>query len=614
MTNNDGPMSGDPGAELGETGDADLIARTRDGDRAAFGELWRRHYRSGITVARSVTSTLDPDDLVQEAYARIYQSILKGGGPTGSFRAYLFTSIRNTAAGWGRARRETTIDELESVEDPATSEQAAEDALDRSLTVQAYRSLPTRWQEVLWYSEIERMKPADIAPLLGMKAAAVSQLAFRAREGLREAWIQAHLRSVGDGSDHAWTIERLGAFARNNLGPRDTAKLEKHLLECTRCTIVAAEAKDVGGRLALVLLPLTVGISGTAAYLAALQTAAPTIAVAAMPSSVVDRAVIAGGSGTAGAAGVGSGAASGTGGAGAAAGAAVGTAAAGTAGGGILSGFGALIGIAAVGVVVAGAVVAAAVVPGLMGPGATPGAPAMVQPADGGDDTPIAGGPIVLPSVEPSETPTPEPTDPEPDSDVDIAPPPRTQRPTAPPVEPTTPPVPEVPAEPEPEEPGPEEPTGPEVPEEPEPGGPEEPEPGGPGAEEPTDPEAPEEPTDPEEPGTEEPTEPEPPTAPEGVPAVAAVHSYLELVGFTMVVQVEGTPGITVVVKIDGEDRASTELNADGVGTLTFAVSDTEWLTSGMQFFYRADGVDGEPLGAETDTPLFWSLQPWDFG
>ena len=94
MTTNDAPPS------VTELGDADLVLRTRSGDTAAFGELWRRHYRSGITVARSVTSTLDPDDLVQESYTRIYQSILKGGGPTGSFRAYLFTSIRNSAAGW----------------------------------------------------------------------------------------------------------------------------------------------------------------------------------------------------------------------------------------------------------------------------------------------------------------------------------------------------------------------------------------------------------------------------------------------------------------------------------------------------------------------------------
>ncbi|GAA1984024.1 RNA polymerase sigma factor [Microbacterium pumilum] len=272
--------------------DVDLILRTRSGDRAAFAELWRRHYRSGLTVARSVTSNLDPDDLVQEAYTRIYQSIVAGGGPTGSFRAYLFTCIRNTAAAWGRARREMTIDALETVEDPATTDQATADALDRSLTHQAFRSLPTRWQEVLWYSEIEQMKPAEIAPLLGMKATAVAQLTFRAREGLREAWIQAHLRSVADDSDCQWTIEHLGAYSRANISRRDGVKVNTHLGECARCAIVASEAKEVSRRLALVLVPLTVGSVGAAGYLASLHGGAlPAMALAAMPSTVMQGAV-----------------------------------------------------------------------------------------------------------------------------------------------------------------------------------------------------------------------------------------------------------------------------------------------------------------------------------
>ena len=39
--------------------DGALIARTRRGDRAAYGELWQRHSGSARTVARSFSS-LDP--------------------------------------------------------------------------------------------------------------------------------------------------------------------------------------------------------------------------------------------------------------------------------------------------------------------------------------------------------------------------------------------------------------------------------------------------------------------------------------------------------------------------------------------------------------------------
>ncbi|WP_194765212.1 sigma-70 family RNA polymerase sigma factor, partial [Microbacterium sp. UFMG61] len=360
--------------------DAELVLRTRSGDAAAFGELWRRHYPSGMSVARSITSSIDPDDLVQESYTRIYQAIIKGGGPNGSFRAYLFTSIRNTAAAWGRSRRESAIDELDTVVDPDSTEQAANEALDRSLTAQAFRSLPSRWQEVLWYTEIEQMKPHEAAPLLGMKAGAVSQLAFRAREGLREAWIQAHLRSAAPGSDCQWTIEHLGAYSRGNLGTRDHKRLEQHLEVCARCMIVAAEAKDISKRLALVLLPLVLGVAGSAGYLATLQGGGtPIVALAAMPSGITEGAVVVSGGitgTTGGSTGSGAGGSSGVGGAGSAGGSGAGT------GGGIFSGVGALVGAGSAALVVAGVVAAATIIPGLAG-----ASPAASLPSAGDSDS-----------------------------------------------------------------------------------------------------------------------------------------------------------------------------------------------------------------------------------
>lgn len=449
-------------------GDADLILRTRSGDTEAFGELWRRHYPSGLSVARSVTSSIDPDDLVQESYTRIYQAIIKGGGPNGSFRAYLFTSIRNTAAGWGRARRETAIDELDTVADPDTTDQAASEALDRSLTAQAFRSLPSRWQEVLWYTEIEQMKPQEVGPLLGMKAGAVSQLAFRAREGLREAWIQAHLRSAEDGSECQWTIEHLGAYSRGNLSTRDHKRLELHLDECARCMIVAAEAKDVSKRLALVLLPLVLGVTGAAGYLATLQGAGtPIVALAAMPSSI-PGAVFAGDPGvTHAATGLAASGGSGSGAGGSAGGTAGSSAGAGAAGG-VFTGIGALVGVGSAALVVAGVVAASTIIPGLAGadpatslPNAGDEDPSSISADVGPDEKMSLDEPVIIetPVIVPEEAPAP-PTDDQaepgqdPSSAPAVTPPPVTTPPTAP-VEPTKPVEPEKPVEPvEPVDPG----------------------------------------------------------------------------------------------------------------------------------------------------------------
>ncbi|MFJ4044558.1 sigma-70 family RNA polymerase sigma factor [Microbacterium sp. NPDC089987] len=355
--------------------DVDLVLRTRSGDADAFGELWRRHHASGMVVARSVTSSIDPGDLVQEAYSRIYQAILKGGGPNGSFRAYLFTSIRNTAAASAAGALDSTGDGIETGPAPWSTGASPDEALDRELTAQAFRSLPSRWQEVLWYSEVEQMKPSEIATLLGMSAGAVAQLDFRAREGLREAWFQAHLRSAGQGSDCHWTVENLGAHTRGDLSTRARQRVDDHLESCTRCMILAAEAQDVADQLPLVLLPLVLGVSGGGAYLAMLRSGSPgsgsmqsgSAASSPMPSDSapsepvpMPRSVVSGAADASDATALhGDGASA---------------AASGRSTGSVL-GIGALIGAGSVALVVAGVVAAAAVVPTLIS-----GAPSTSRP------------------------------------------------------------------------------------------------------------------------------------------------------------------------------------------------------------------------------------------
>ncbi|WP_341939955.1 sigma-70 family RNA polymerase sigma factor [Microbacterium sp. LWH10-1.2] len=542
--------------------DADLVLRTRSGDATAFGELWRRHYPSGMSVARSITSSIDPDDLVQESYTRIYQAIIKGGGPNGSFRAYLFTSIRNTAAAWGRSRRESAIDELDAVADPDSTEQAANEALDRGLTSQAFRSLPSRWQEVLWYTEIEQMKPNEVAPLLGMKAGAVSQLAFRAREGLREAWIQAHLRSAAPGSDCQWTIEHLGAYTRGNLSTRDHKRLEQHLDECARCMIVAAEAKDVSKRLALVLLPLVLGIAGSAGYLATLQGGgAPIVALAAMPSSVVQGGVVAGG-----AAG---GAAGGSAGSGAGGSAGGGAAAA----GGIFTGVGALVGAGSAALIVAGVVAAATILPGLSS--ADPST--SLSNAAASDSSSIAADIAPDDSMSSEETtvvePPAPPAPPAPQPPVEEASAPE----SAPVVTPPAPPVtPEKPVDPV----------------------------------KPVDPEKPVDPIDP--------IDPEPPVLPEGAPTfvsadVTCTWDPTELIPVTHYrIQVSGAVGATAQVLLDGSTAGTTGAVLDSAGSGVVDVRPTlsQILDNvGVSFQYTLLLPDGTlKVGEPGETTALWDI------
>lgn len=242
--------------------DTDLVDAARAGDRAAFGTLWARHAEAGRRVARSITQAFDADDLVSEAYTRIFTAVTAGRGPTGPFRPYLFVTIRNIAISWARSARETTLDEADDVADPRATDATVLAALDSSLTLRAFRTLPERWQEVLWFTEVDALSPARVAERLGMNANGVAALAYRAREGLRQAWIQAHIDTSAVESTHKWTLEHVGKNARGGLSSRNKLRFDAHLEQCPACTVIAAEAVDTSNRFTPALLPLAVGTLG----------------------------------------------------------------------------------------------------------------------------------------------------------------------------------------------------------------------------------------------------------------------------------------------------------------------------------------------------------------
>jgi RNA polymerase sigma factor (sigma-70 family) len=285
---------GDQNSKL-TTSDAELIETARSGDARAFGELWRRHYRSAARVARQFTSSIDADDLVSEAYARIYQRVLAGGGPTGAFRPYLYTTIRNLASSWGAASRDVQVDIIEDFEDDRIPDDPAAWALDRTLTARAFRSLPERWQTVLWYTEVEGMDPHEVAPLMGMTANGVAALSYRAREGLRKAWLQAHVSDAAASGECQWAMSRLGEHARDGLSNRDRERLTVHLVGCAKCTIVSEEVDEVGSHLAMVMLPLLLGGVAGGTLLASLgESSAATAADLPIPDVPVALDMVAG--------------------------------------------------------------------------------------------------------------------------------------------------------------------------------------------------------------------------------------------------------------------------------------------------------------------------------
>jgi RNA polymerase sigma factor (sigma-70 family) len=252
------------GGDLRAQSDAELITGVRAGSDAAFGVLYERHSGAARAAARSLgASRSDTDDLVSEAFVRVLSALQRGGGPEVAFRPYLMTCVRN--AWYDKARKDGRVDVPGEVPEDVNLAllNVPPDSEDARMVAAAFASLPERWQMVLWHTEVEGRPAADVAPLLGIAPNAVAALAYRAREGLRQAYLQAHLRLPPPEACRD-TVAKLGAYVRDGLSARDRRKVDEHLKSCERCTALLLELQEVSSSLRGVLVPILLGVSGTA--------------------------------------------------------------------------------------------------------------------------------------------------------------------------------------------------------------------------------------------------------------------------------------------------------------------------------------------------------------
>ncbi|MER5979344.1 sigma-70 family RNA polymerase sigma factor [Streptomyces sp. NPDC001857] len=263
--------------------DGDLVARMSAGDDTAYEELYRRHADAVRRYARTCCRDAHTaDDLTAEVFARMLQAVRGGSGPRHAVRAYLLTCVRRVAAGWTRsARREQLVDDFAVFAERAarSAETAGHDTLDegadvsamheaeRSMAMRAFRSLPERWQAVLWHTEVEDESPSEVATLFGLDANGTRVLASRAREGLKQAYLQAHVNAtLMSDEECARYADQLGAYARRRLRTRAERGLRRHLDECARCRLAALQLEEVAGTIPAVVPLAVLGWFGASGY------------------------------------------------------------------------------------------------------------------------------------------------------------------------------------------------------------------------------------------------------------------------------------------------------------------------------------------------------------
>jgi RNA polymerase sigma factor (sigma-70 family) len=241
-----GPSKGDA---LETPDDIELLRRVRCGDSEAFGILYSRY--AGLAMAWCRRWCHDPsaaEDLRSEAFTRLLSAIRNGHGPNSALLPYLRATIQNLSNAWcARDVLSRTVTQVVEHELPESDPMV--ELAEQSLTLTAYATLSERWRRILEYTVIDGLTPAETAPLLGLDAMAVAALAYRAREGLRQAYLQSHIRRSPFAMCKPF-CERLGAYTRGRVGSRERARIHRHLVLCTECARLFAMLRRINKSLA----------------------------------------------------------------------------------------------------------------------------------------------------------------------------------------------------------------------------------------------------------------------------------------------------------------------------------------------------------------------------
>lgn len=282
-----------------------LLAAARDGSDGAVGILYARHRRAAVAAAeRALGGDLAwlAEDVVEAAFFNVVRALRNGNGPTDQLRPYFLTAVRHEA--WralrARGREGETADRL--VDEQAGAVEGA-DAVDvHVLLREAFGALPEAWRTVLWLTEVEGRRPADVAELTGSSARATAALAYRARRGLITAYLAAYLARRNDPACRA-IAPRLGEFlaAGRRSAPLGEGfdDVEAHLEACPDCRDLS-RGVDLGAT--------TLALLGPAALVLAARATVGAGSAAAPAVGVVAGVAAAGGASGGGAAGGGVGA------------------------------------------------------------------------------------------------------------------------------------------------------------------------------------------------------------------------------------------------------------------------------------------------------------------
>lgn len=178
--------------------DADLVARARQGDAAAFGELIDRHRTSVYRAAMAALgSHADAEDAAQEAFLAAYRRLDSFRGDA-SFKTWLLTIAWNQSINrrrslvrvWRRIVEPKASEEAEPIDAAVAPHESPEARLMsdqlRLAIRDTIRALPTKLRDTLLLAQSGEHTYEEIAAMTGAPVGTIKWRVSEARKVIRK--------------------------------------------------------------------------------------------------------------------------------------------------------------------------------------------------------------------------------------------------------------------------------------------------------------------------------------------------------------------------------------------------------------------------------------------
>ena len=235
-------------AEAEAEAEARLVQDCREGKTGAVLEVFRSHWEPALAYAKALSrSSHDAEDVAATAFLKSLTAMRRGKGPDGPVRPYLLRAVR-TAVFDRHSSTEHPSGRIVELADRRNADALHGGSQEHDFVAQAFATLPLRWQKVLWYVEIEGLKPREAAPLLDIAPNALSALLRRARKGLREAYLLVYLLdSETRGCDSM--LRMLAGAALDGTTAAGQGKVDGHVRTCRKCRRALQGLRHVRSRM-----------------------------------------------------------------------------------------------------------------------------------------------------------------------------------------------------------------------------------------------------------------------------------------------------------------------------------------------------------------------------